>query len=166
MSIAERTHETRTKKSATMRLSSSAFEDGQRMPARHTGDGPDLSPPLSWSHPPAETRSLALMCEDVDSSFVHWLVWNISPDALELPEGVSSTSSDEGFSQGQNGLGTYGYVGPNLGPGTHAECVFRLYALDTRLQLAPGATRGDLDEAMEGHVIAEAALKGRYGSEA
>lgn len=152
-------------KAMPMTMLSPAFENGERMPTRHTADGDDLSPPLRWGNPPRQAQSLALICHDPDAprkSFVHWVAWNIPASRTHLLEGASSKSED-GMCQGQNGFGTHGYSGPNPPPGNPHRYVFHLYALDTTLDLPKDATRGQLDEAMRGHVLAEGELIGQYG---
>jgi len=144
-----------------MKLRSRAFMDGQRLPQQHSADGADLSPPLAWSRPPEGTRTLALVCQD-EGTMVHWLIWNIPADRNDLDEGMESTIADEGMVQGQNGFGTYGYIGPNPPPRTPTQMMFRLYALDTPLSLNPAATLGEVEQACTGHVLAEAQLKARY----
>jgi Raf kinase inhibitor-like YbhB/YbcL family protein len=149
-----------------MKLLSLAFEDGGHLPARHTADGADLSPPLRWGNPPRDAQSLALICHDPDAPkrpFVHWLAWNISPQRTHLVEGVSPTSDDEGICQGQNGFGKHGYAGPKPPPGPPHRYVFHLYALDTKLDLPRDATREQLEQAMDGHILGEGEVIGRYG---
>lgn len=153
-------------KAMPMKVISPAFQDGERIPARHTADGEDLSPPLRWGNPPREAQSLALVCHDPDAlikPFVHWLAWNIPARRTHLLEGLSSTSTEEGICQGPNGFGTRGYAGPKPPPGRPHNYVFHLYALDTRLDLPADATSGQLEEAMSGHILAEGELIGRYG---
>jgi Raf kinase inhibitor-like YbhB/YbcL family protein len=148
------------------RLSSAAFADGARIPPRHTADGDNISPHLSWSDPPAESESLALLCEDPDSRsghFAHWLAWDIEPSQRQLNEGVPASAENYGIRQGENGFGQTGYGGPRPPAGPPHRYVFRLLALDTRVDLKSGAKREDLERAVEGHVLAEARLTGVYG---
>jgi len=151
----------------TFRLSSAAFADGAKIPPRHTADGENASPHLSWNGPPAETESFALLCEDLDSrsgNFAHWLAWDIDPSRRELNEDVpASAEKSHGIRQGENGFGQTGYGGPKPPPGTPHRYVFRLWALDTLLGLGNGASRNELERAVEGHVLAEARLTGTYG---
>jgi hypothetical protein len=161
--------QTETEKTAAptlprLRLSSRAFADGDTVPRRHTADGKNVSPPLSWSEPPPGTRSLALICEDPDAPsglFVHWLAWDIEPERGQLPEGASALTRD--LIQGTNGFGHVGYGGPSPPPGKPHRYVFRLFALDFRPELRPGAKRAELDRAIEAHVLAEGTLVGKYG---
>jgi Raf kinase inhibitor-like YbhB/YbcL family protein len=148
-----------------MRVESPAFAEGGRIPDRYTCDGRDVSPPLSWSGVPEATKSLALICDDPDApgkTWVHWVLFNLPPRTKELPEGVPARESvSGGGEQGINDFRKIGYGGPCPPSGTH-RYVFRLYALDTEVGLAAGATRADLDRAMKGRVLAEGALTGKY----
>ena len=148
-------------------LRSPAFGEGEPIPQEHTCDGPDLSPAFAWDDPPAGTQSLALIVDDPDApgkTWVHWVLYDLPPDFRELPGGVSPDESlSSGGAQGKNGFGKIGYGGPCPPKGKPHRYYFRLYALDTRLDLAPGATKGALLEAMEGHLVGEAELMGRYG---
>jgi len=147
-------------------LSSSAFEDGGIIPARYTADGEDVSPPLAWGAVPAGTRSLALICDDPDAprgTWVHWVIFNIPPETRELPEAVPAEEVlADGARQGRNDFGRIGYGGPAPPPGRAHRYFFKLYALDTVLELEPGATKAQLLEAMKGHILAAGQLMGRY----
>jgi len=148
-----------------LRIESPAFASGRPIPAPHTADGRDVSPPLSWSGVPAGAKSLALVCEDPDAprgNWVHWVLYDLPPTATGLPEGVPpSERLESGGVQGKNDFGRIGWGGPAPPSGTH-RYFFRLYALDSRLDLPPGATRAQLSRAMEGHVRAEGELMGTY----
>lgn len=147
-----------------MQIISPAFEPGQTIPRRHTCDGDNVSPPLNIAAVPAQARSLALIMDDPDvpghiredGLWNHWVVYNIPPTQEQIPEGAEP----EGI-QGSGTSGDLGYFGP-CPPDREHRYFFRLYALDTRLDLPPGATREQLDAAMQGHVIADAELMGRY----
>jgi Raf kinase inhibitor-like YbhB/YbcL family protein len=149
----------------TMELKSPAFAAGADIPAKHTCDGPDVSPPLSWTDPPAGTRSFALVADDPDApagTWVHWVAWNIPPGARSLAEGLPKRGSlPDGTKQGTTDFGRVGYGGPCPPSGTH-RYFFRLYALDSPLPLPEGAARDDLDRALKGHVLAQGELMGRY----
>jgi Raf kinase inhibitor-like YbhB/YbcL family protein len=150
----------------TFRLSSLAFADGANIPRRYTAEGENLSPHLSWGEPPAGTESFALLCEDPDApsgNFVHWLAWDIDPSERELKESVPASGENSGLRQGQNGFRQTGYGGPAPPPGPPHRYIFRVWALDTRLGLNRGASRGEVERAIEGHVLAEARLTGIYG---
>jgi Raf kinase inhibitor-like YbhB/YbcL family protein len=141
-------------------LTSDAFGEGEPIPKRHTCDGDDVSPTLAWSSLPEGARSLALIVDDPDApsgDFVHWLAWNIDPASGGLEEGVPAPA------QGTNGFGRPGYAGPCPPPGNGPHRYFhRLYALDGELDLEPGAAREQLEDAIEGKVLAEAQLMGTY----
>ena len=145
-------------------VASSAFEEGGAIPARYTCDGLDVSPPLSWGPVPDGTRSLALIADDPDApsgTFVHWVIYNLPPDTRHLPEDVPNLETlSSGASQGVNGAGRVGYMGP-CPPGSTHRYFFKVYALDTELDLR-GATKEDLVGVMEGHLLAEGRLMGTY----
>jgi Raf kinase inhibitor-like YbhB/YbcL family protein len=141
-------------------LKSTAFEHGEQIPRRNSCEGEDLSPPLSWSGAPEGTRSLALIVEDHDApvgTFTHWLGWGLDPGAQGLGEGESAPI------EGRNDFGTSGYRGPCPPPG-HGQhrYFFRLYALDSELDLRPGADKPELERALAGHTLAIAELVGSY----
>ena len=144
---------------------STAFEEGDAIPPLYTCAGLDVSPPLQWSFEPDGTQSLALITEDLDApsgTFVHWVIYNLPPDTRRLPQDVPNRQTlPSGAVQGVNGAGTVGYMGPCPPSGTH-RYVFRVYALDTQLDLGGSATKEDLVSAMEGHVLAEGHLMGTY----
>jgi Raf kinase inhibitor-like YbhB/YbcL family protein len=146
-------------------VTSSAFEDGDAIPARYTCDGLDVSPSLSWGSATDGTRSLALIADDPDApggTFVHWVIYDLPSDTRRLPEGVPNRQTlSSGAKQGVNGAGGVGYTGPCPPSGTH-RYFFKVYALDTRLDLGGGATAERLSDAMEGHVLAEGQLMGTY----
>lgn len=154
----------------TLELRSDAFEAGEPIPPRYTGDGEDLSPPLAWSGLPADTRELALVVEDPDVSrsdpWVHWVLYRIQPTLHSLPEGIPTEPGPTGLGgalQGPNDSGTVGYAGPAppRGRGPH-RYFFTLYALDSRLPLRAGAGKKELLAAMVGHVLASGELMGTY----
>jgi Raf kinase inhibitor-like YbhB/YbcL family protein len=118
----------------------------------------NISPELHWEGAPPETQSFALVMDDPDArGFVHWVVWNIPPEATSLPE----DSLPEGVSLGVTGFGEPGYGGPCPPSGAH-HYSFRLYALDALLDLEEGASLRDLEAAMEGHILAETELVGTF----
>ncbi|MFZ5477295.1 MAG: YbhB/YbcL family Raf kinase inhibitor-like protein [Myxococcota bacterium] len=143
-----------------MELKSPAFDPGGVIPARFTCEGANVSPPLQWSGAPAETRSFALIVDDPDApgrTWLHWTAWDIPATATKLAEGEAPRA------QGTNDFRAVGYGGPcpPRGHGAH-RYFFRLYALDRAVTLAPGATRQELDKAMEGHVLAKAEVMGKF----
>lgn len=149
----------------TMQLKSPAFEEGGMMAARFTCDSADVSPALEWSGAPAGTRTFAIVCDDPDApggSWVHWLIFNIPVTSIRLNEGILKQKTlENGARQGTNDFRRIGYGGPCPPSGVH-RYFFRMYALDTVLALAAGATRVQLLEAMAGHILAETQLLGRY----
>jgi Raf kinase inhibitor-like YbhB/YbcL family protein len=154
-------------------ITSTAFQNGEAIPKQYTGEGQDLSPQLSWSGVPEGTKQLALICDDPDAPtpepWVHWVIYNIPPDTTGLPEGVAKTihlSDPPGAVQGKNSWPsgqTIGYRGPMPPPGHGVHrYFFKLYALDTELDVEPGAAKNALLGAMEGHVLDEGQLMGTY----
>jgi Raf kinase inhibitor-like YbhB/YbcL family protein len=143
-----------------MILTSDAFVQGGSIPARHTCDGDDVSPPLSWREAPAGTATFALVVDDPDApagTWVHWVLFDVPASASGMPEGGRPTGAREG----RNSWGRTGYGGPCPPSGTH-RYFFKLYAVDRTLGLEPGLTAAELARALEGHVLAEAVLMGRY----
>ncbi len=141
-----------------MQLKSMAFEHEGPIPQHYTCDGSDVSPPLSLSDVPAEAVSLALVMDDPDAprgTWDHWVAFDI-PVVTDIAEDVGSLGIG-----GKNSWGRIGYGGPCPPAGTH-RYFFTVYALDAELGLAEGATKAEVLEAMEGHVLAKAALMGRY----
>ena len=147
-------------------ISSSAFQEGDKIPAKYTCEGQDVSPPLAWSEPPAGTRSLALIVDDPDAPggvFTHWLLFNIPPDSRELPEAVPTQAElASGALQGKTDFGRTGYGGPCPPPGRPHRYQFTLYALDQPLDLEGGASKKQLLSAMQGHILAQGQLTGTY----
>jgi hypothetical protein len=147
----------KAQKTSTLELTSSAFRDGQPIPAIHTCDGDDLSPPLAWRGAPQGTVSWALVMDDPDApkgTWDHWVLWNL--------QGTSLRAGDDGGGvAGANSWGRTGYGGPCPPSGTH-RYVFRLLALDKLLDLEPGGRKDALLAATQGHVLAEARLVGSY----
>jgi Raf kinase inhibitor-like YbhB/YbcL family protein len=144
---------------ATMKITSSAFQQGGNIPSKFTCDGANTNPPLQISDVPPEAKSLVLIVDDPDAPsglFTHWAVWNISPQTSTLAGG----STPKGV-QGTNDFGRSGYGGPCPPSGTH-RYYFKVFALDRELDLPFGAKRSQLDAAMKGHVIAQGELMGRY----
>ena len=150
-----------------LQLSSSAFEEGGTIPQKYTCDGLDASPPLAWSNIPEGTASLALIADDPDApigTWVHWILFDIPADRRELPEGVLKAERVEGIgTHGNSSWRRPGYGGPCPPAGKPHSYFFKLYALDATLNLEPGATKQNLEEAMQGHVLAQGELIGIYG---
>lgn len=150
----------------SIEVTSSAFTEGSAIPVRHTCDGEDVSPPLSWSGVPQETRGLALISDDPDApggTWVHWVYYAIPADANGLPEGIADTESlPDGAMQGRNDFKRTGYGGPCPPKGSPHRYLFKLYGLDAQLDFAPGATKSELLGAMDGHILAQGQLMGTY----
>ncbi|NCC21372.1 MAG: YbhB/YbcL family Raf kinase inhibitor-like protein [Alphaproteobacteria bacterium] len=148
-----------------MELKSPAFGHGQPIPEIHACEGEDISPELSWSDVPGDAKTLALVVDDPDApggTFTHWVIYNIPAKAEGLPEGVPNDEIlENGARQGVNDFRNYGYGGPCPPGGTH-RYFFRLYALDSKLPLQPGASKSELVEAMEGNILEETDLMGTY----
>lgn len=143
----------------TLHLESSAFTSRSPIPQKYTGEGIDVSPPLSWGGIPEEAETLALIVDDPDApngTFDHWIVWNLPADLDHLDEG------EEVPIQGKNHFNELRYRGPMPPPGPKHRYYFKLFALDCSLDLLSGASKEDLLEAMEGHVLAYAELIGTY----
>jgi Raf kinase inhibitor-like YbhB/YbcL family protein len=127
---------------------------GRMIAPRFTCDGEDVPPALSWRGVPEETRELALVLDDPDADhFTHWLVWGVPAEATTLPSEAREGESD---------FGEVGYRGPCPPAGETHRYVFRLLALHTDLDLEPGADRDAFDDAVSGHVIAEASFEASY----
>lgn len=156
-----------------MRMTSSSFPDGSVIPDKYTQQaGPEaVSPELSWSDVPPGTETFVLLLHDPDVSMgkklddvTHWIAWNIPGTARMLPEGVKPEAKmPDGMVQGQNTGRRVGYMGPGA-PATMPEhhYTFELFALDTKLDLGPDATRAQVMSAMEGHILGKAVYEGRF----
>ena len=143
----------------SMKLTSSAFKHNQNIPSEYTCDVDDISPPLAINDVPKNVKSLALIMDDPDApvgNWDHWVVFNIPPNTKEIPE----DSEPEGVG-GKNSWGRTGYGGPCPPSGTH-RYFFKLYALDTELGLKEDSAKKELENAMKGHILAEAQLMGVY----
>lgn len=150
-------------------LTSSNFDAGGTIPARYTCEGDDRSPALEWSGAPDGTRSFALIVDDPDApdprapqrTWVHWVLYNLPADTRGLPEGVASADLPKGTREGMNDWKRTGYGGPCPPIGRH-RYFHKLYALDTELTDLHGATKAQLESALEGHILAKAELMGTY----
>lgn len=142
-----------------MKLLSTAFEEETPIPAKYTGEGPDLSPPLQIEDVPKGTHNFALVMDDPDApmgTFDHWIAWNIPGESRELREGASFSH------QGKNHFGKIGYNGPMPPPGTPHRYYFKIFALKNPLNLPEGSSKEELLEAIEGQVLDSAELMGTY----
>jgi Raf kinase inhibitor-like YbhB/YbcL family protein len=152
-------------KKMTITITSSAFKEGQMIPAKYTCDGDNISPPLNWQQVPKGVKSFALICDDPDAPigiWIHWVLWNIPAEANGLPEAVPATTKlPDGSKQGITDFRRPGYGGPCPPSGTH-RYFFKIYALDTMLDLPDTSTKQNLLEAMKGHILAEGSLMGKY----
>jgi Raf kinase inhibitor-like YbhB/YbcL family protein len=153
-------------KQMAMKLTSSAFAQGERVPEKHTGDGADVSPPLAWGGAPAGTKAFVLICDDPDApvgTWVHWVLYDLPPDTRALPEGVPAAKTvPGGAAQGVNDFRKLGYGGPAPPPGKPHRYFFKLYAVKAPTGLEPGATKQQVLKAIEGRVLAQAELMGTY----
>jgi Raf kinase inhibitor-like YbhB/YbcL family protein len=149
-----------------MQVSSAAFKNGQPIPADYTCDGKNISPPLSWSSAPAGTESFAVIADDPDAPkgiWTHWVVFNLASDTYELPENASKSPATLGNAkQGANDFKNIGYGGPCPPAGKQHRYFFKVYALNTTLDLKPGATKQEVEAAMAGHILAQGMTMGTY----
>jgi hypothetical protein len=150
----------------TMNLSSTSFQNGSRIPAKYTCSGANLSPQLAWTAPPAATASFALIVTDPDAprgTWVHWVLYNLPAGTRALPEGLPALGQlPDGALQGRNDFGEIGYGGPCPPPGAPHHYHFTLYALDAKLNLPVGATRTQVEAAIQGHILAHGELIGLF----
>lgn len=153
----------------TLTLTSDAFANGGTIPAKYTCTGRNISPALAWTDPPAGTQSFALIMDDPDApvgTWVHWVLYNIPPETRSLEEDLPVTGKNVSEGQGspfvgRNSGGNIGYDGLCPPSGTH-RYFFKLYALDETIGLLPGADKGELLKAMEGHILAQGELVGTF----
>ncbi len=148
------------KKMAELKIASPAFVHNGYIPARYTCDGNDINPPLEISGVPAEARSLALIVDDPDAPigmWVHWVAWNIDPATREIAEDAVPRNAV----QGKNDSKRNSYGGPCPPSGVH-RYFFKLYALDSKLNLGAGTTKKELEKVMQGHILANSEMIGLY----
>ncbi len=149
----------------SLTVTSPTFKQGAMIPAKYTCDGDGISPPLAWSGAPEKTTTFALIVDDPDAprgTFVHWVLFNIPASVTKLAEHFPpSQTFPNGMVSGTNDAGTFGYTPPSPPSGTH-RYFFKVYALDSTISLAAGATKAQLVEAMNGHILASGQLIGRY----
>ena len=148
-----------------IKITSTVFEEGGLIPAKYTCDGADISPPLQWEAVPEGTKSIALISDDPDApmgTWVHWVLFNLPADTKELPENMPTDGTlPSGAKQGITDFGRTGYGGPCPPQGTH-RYFFKIYALDTEVELTGSAKKADLLKAMEGHILGQGQLMGKY----
>jgi Raf kinase inhibitor-like YbhB/YbcL family protein len=144
---------------------SGAFNPGGMIPSKYTCDGSDVSPPISWSKGPEGTMSYALVADDPDApagTWVHWVLCNVPAGKTSLAENIAKMKKlDDGSLQGMNDFRKIGYGGPCPPGGTH-RYFFKVYALNATLKVEPGLTKKQLLKEMEGHVLAQGELMGKY----
>lgn len=147
-------------------LRSAAFDHNESIPTKYTCDGDNVSPPLSWEGFPEDTKSFALICEDPDApsgTFSHWVLYNLAPGTVHLLERLPTDERvSEGAMQGKNNFGKIGYGGPCPPPGNLHHYHFYLYALDAMLDIEPGASREQIREQIQSHILDQAELIGLY----
>ncbi|MTK63307.1 MAG: YbhB/YbcL family Raf kinase inhibitor-like protein [Methanobacterium sp.] len=148
----------------SIKITSQKFKEGEEIPDRYACKGVNVSPPLEWS-PVVDVVKYAIICEDPDAAqgiWTHWVIFNIPGDLNAVDEWIMEREETEhGAKQGLNDFGTVGYRGPCPPDGTH-RYYYRIYALDSEIDLPSMITRAQLKKAMEGHIIDEGSLMGRY----
>jgi Raf kinase inhibitor-like YbhB/YbcL family protein len=143
-----------------IRVTSPAFQSNGHIPRQYTCDGKDINPPLMIANCPQGTRSIALICDDPDAPvgiWVHWVIWNIDPGVKEIKE----NTVPQGAVEGMNDFRKHAYGGPCPPSGTH-RYFFKVYALDSMLNISPNSTKADLEKAMKGHILGQGQLVGLY----
>jgi Raf kinase inhibitor-like YbhB/YbcL family protein len=150
----------------TLSLTSSVFNEGERIPVKYTCQGQDISPQLHWNGVPEGSKSLALIMDDPDAPggvFTHWVIFNLPANNQGLPEAITSAPQlSDGSLQGRNDFGRTGYGGPCPPPGKPHRYRFALYALDKKLDLGAGSSKNQVLNAVEGHILAHVQLTGIY----
>ena len=149
----------------SIKLTSTSFKESEPIPRQYTCDGVNVSPPLEWSGLPKTAKTLAIIADDPDApagTWVHWVLYNLRSDNIGMVENLPATDElKAGGFQGKNDFGKIGYGGPCPPSGTH-HYFFNIYALDSELPLKAGATKAEVEKAMEGHVVAQGKLIGTY----
>lgn len=146
-------------------IESDVLKEGELIPAKFTCDGENVSPRLKWMNAPEATKTFALILEDPDApskTWSHWVLYNLPANQTGLKERVQNVKRfHNGAIHGVNDFNVYGYAGPCPPSGTH-HYIFRLYALDSEVNLEPGVTRNQLIDAMEGHILEKAEIMVQY----
>ncbi|MBI5242976.1 MAG: YbhB/YbcL family Raf kinase inhibitor-like protein [Elusimicrobia bacterium] len=166
----EGSKENKKERKTAMKLTSPAFKANGFIPKKHTCQGEDVSPPLTWSGAPKDAKSFALIMDDPDAPpgvWVHWVLYDLPPGAAALAEGLAKEEalkdgSKHGLCWGVEEFSNVGYYGPCPPPGKPHHYSFRLYALDKKLGLSAKAAKPELLKAMQGHILAQAELKGLF----
>lgn len=152
--------------SFALNLTSSVFENGGYIPDRYTCDGKNYSPPLSWNEAPGKVKSFALIVDDPDApagTWVHWLLYNLPAESEGLEENISNKKLNSlKIKQGKNDFGQLSYGGPCPPPGPAHKYLFKLYALNKKITIKEGATKSEIIDQIQGHIISEAKLVGFY----
>lgn len=152
--------------STTFALSSTGFADGDFIPKKFTCDGADVSPALSWTSPPQNTKALALIADDPDApagTWTHWALFDLPANTRALPENLAKAPElPDGSRQGRNDFGKIGFNGPCPPPGNPHRYFFKLYALDGKLGLAAGSGKQAVENAIKTHTLAQVQLVGKY----
>jgi Raf kinase inhibitor-like YbhB/YbcL family protein len=147
-------------------ISSPDFQNGGDIPKKFTCDGADISPELSWTDAPAGTQGFALIADDPDApagTWTHWVIYEIPAHVHKLDQNVPKNEDlPSGARQGRNDFRKIGYAGPCPPAGKPHRYFFKLYALDTRLNLKPGTSKAELEKSMQGHTLAKTELMGKY----
>ncbi|MEX0599485.1 MAG: YbhB/YbcL family Raf kinase inhibitor-like protein [Rhodothermales bacterium] len=151
----------------TFTVRTGAFDSGTALPDKYTCEGENVSPPFTLDHVPDAAKTLAIIVDDPDAprkTFVHWVLFNVPASATDLPENldIEADLPPGDALEGVNDFGDMGYGGPCPPPGADHHYQFRFYALDTPLDVAQGATKKQVTQAMDGHVLAEAEVVGTY----
>jgi len=149
----------------SIKLTSTAFKEGELIPRQYTCDGVNVSPSLEWSGVPKTARTLVIIADDPDApsgTWVHWVLYNLPADNIGMVENLPATDElRAGGFQGKNDFGKIGYGGPCPPSGTH-HYFFKIYALDSELSLKAGATKAEVEKSMGGHVVSQGQLMGMY----
>ena len=149
----------------SIKLTSTAFKEGEPIPRQYTCNGVNVSPSLEWSGVPKSAKTVVIIADDPDApagAWVHWVLYNLPADNIGMVENLPATDElKAGGFQGKNDFGKIGYGGPCPPSGMH-RYFFKIYALDSELPLKAGATKAEVEKAMEGHVVAQGQLMGTY----
>lgn len=155
------------KEAMTMELTSESLKNEHSIANTYTCEGQDKSPPLKWKDVPKGTKSLCIIADDPDAptgTWTHWVVYNLPHNTIGLPEGMPSTNLIKGGGmQGINSFNKIGYGGPCPPKGSEHRYFFKLYALDTKLEIPAGISREQLEKEMQSHILDAAVLTGKYG---
>jgi Raf kinase inhibitor-like YbhB/YbcL family protein len=147
------------------KLISNAFKEGEAIPRQYTCDGVNVSPPLEWSGVPRTAKTIAIIADDPDApsgTWVHWVLYNLPAEVIGLVENLpASENVRAGGFQGKSDFGKIGYGGPCPPTGSH-RYFFKIYAVDSELTLKAGATKAEVEKALEGHIVGQTQLMGTY----